>query len=339
MKMRTAVCVVAASVAVASVVTFAQDGRAGRGQGQPQGVREVTVTAIPGVVAADAKWMLAWAGSDNADGLVGLPDGSVLFAQEQPKRVSRLDKNDKVSPYAEHTNGAGSVAVDARGRVFAAERTCTDPGLGTSCNEPTRISIVYPEKERKVLADSIDGKDLGRVNDLVVSKTGHVYFTSGGAFHLFPSGKVETIGENLRTNGIMLSPDEKTLYITNGGTVVALDVQADGTVKNQRDFGKLEAGGNGDGLAIDASGRLYVTSQPGVQVLGPDGKYLGLIPTPRPVISAAFGGADKKMLYVVGSGALDAGGREMTTPPGVRNNAKSIFKIAMLAQGFKGRAK
>jgi gluconolactonase len=150
---------------------------------------------------------------------------------------------------------------------------------------------------------------------------------------------VSSVGENLRTNGIMLSRDEKTLYVTNGPVVVALDVQPDGTVSSQRDFAKLEAGGSGDGLAVDGAGRLYVTSNPGVQVFGPEGKYLGVIPTPRGVISVAFSGPDKKTLYVVGSGALDANGQEVATPPGVRNNAKSIFKIPMLAQGFKGRAK
>src|SRR5581483_720513 len=120
----------------------------------------------------------------------------------------------------------------------------------------------------------------------------------------------------LRTNGIMLSRDEKTLYVTNGTTVVAFDVQADGTPSNQRGFATLEAGGTGDGLAIDGDGRLYVTSQAGVQVFDGSGKYLGLIPTPRPVISAAFSGPDKRTLYVVGSGALGADGKELTTPAG-----------------------
>ena len=39
-------------------------------------------------------------------------------------------------------------------------------------------------------------------------------------------------------------------------------------------------------MAIDAAGRLYVTAQQaGVQVFSPDGKYLGVIPTPRNAIS------------------------------------------------------
>jgi gluconolactonase len=121
--------------------------------------------------------------------------------------------------------------------------------------------------------------------------------------------------------------------------ILSFDIQPDGTVANRRDFGKLEGGGAGDGMAIDAAGRLYVTSNPGVQVLDAAGKYLGLIPTPRGVISVAFSGPNKKTLYVVGSGALGQDGKEFVTPEGVRNNAKTIYKIPMLAQGFKGRVK
>src|SRR5678816_3438163 len=82
-------------------------------QQQPP-LREVTITAIPGVIAAGATWTLAWAGTDNADGIVGTPDGGLLFAQEQPNRISKLDKNGKVSAFVEHTHGAGSVSMDTK---------------------------------------------------------------------------------------------------------------------------------------------------------------------------------------------------------------------------------
>ena len=308
--------------------------------GGPAGaVREVTVTAIPGVVAAGAEWTLAWQGTDNSDGLVGTDDGGLLFAQEQPNRISKLDQNDRVSVFVENTRGAGSVTIDSRGRLIAAQRTCTDPGRREPCDVPPAIGVIYPERDRRILAERVQGQSIGRPNDLTVSKQGTVYFTSGGAFSLDPAGTVAGIGKNIRANGIMLSPDEKVLYVTNGPVVVAFDVQPDGSVRNQRDFAKLEAGGAGDGLAVDAAGRLYVTSAPGVQVFSPEGKYLGVIPTPRAVMSVAFSGAGKRTLYVSAAGALNPDGTEISTPPGVRNNAKSIFKIPMLAQGFTGRAK
>src|SRR4051812_4919317 len=81
-------------------------------------LREVTVLAIPGVVAAGARWQLAWQGPDNADGLVGLPDGSLLFAQEQSSRVRKLAVDGTLSTHLENTHGAGALAIDREGRLL-----------------------------------------------------------------------------------------------------------------------------------------------------------------------------------------------------------------------------
>ena len=329
MKPLVSALVVAAGIAVAQP----------RGGGQPQPARTVTVTAIPGIVASNAVWTIAWQGADNADGLVGTDDGGLLFAQEQPSRVSKLDRADRVSVLLSDTHGAGALSIDAAGRILAVQRTCTDPGRSSAagpCTEPTAIVVLAPE--RKTLSDNIDGVSLGRLNDLVAAKSGNVYFTSGGAYRLDPAGHVTSLGENIRANGIMLSRDERVLYVTNGATIVAFDVQSDGNTSRRRDFATLAAGGAGDGMTIDADGRVYVTSNPGVQVFSPDGEPLGLIPTPRAAISVAFSGAGKRTLYVVGSGAI-VGGKEYETPAGVRNNAKTIYRLPMLAAGFAGRAK
>ena len=306
--------------------------------GAGQGAREVTVTAIPGVVAAGATWSTAWQGADNADGLVGTPDGGLLFAQEQPRRISKLDAMDRASVFLSDTHGVGSIGIDSKGRVIAVERTCTDPGgHPESCNEPTAVSVLTPT--RAVLADRFEGKPLGRLNDLVVDAKGGVYFTVGDAYYVGPSGMIKSLGEDLRTNGVMLSRDEKIVYVTNGNVIVAFDILPDGGVTNRRNFATLEAGGNGDGMAIDGEGRLYVTSAPGVQVFSSEGKYLGVIPTPRSAISVAFSGPGKRTLYIVGSGALGPDGQEFRTADGVRNNAKTIYRLPVIAAGFSGRQK
>ena len=67
-------------------------------------------------------------------------------------------------------------------------------------------------------------------------------------------------------------------------------------------------------------------------MISPDGKYLGIIPTPRPVISAAFGGKDKKTLFVLARGATDADGNQVA-------NAAQVYTIQTIAQGYTGRAK
>ena len=305
------------------------------------GERAAAVTAIPGVVAADAKWELAWASFMTADGIVGTPDGGVLFAQEQSDTIRKLDAAGKEFIYTRDVRGPGAVSIDADGRVFTVERTCTDSArpFYQSCQELTMVSMLAPE--RRLLANSFkDGKTLGRVNDVMADGKGGAYFTSGGAYHVSAQGVISTVADqNIRSNGIMLSADGRTLYVTNDTVVVAFDVQADGTTQNRRDFGTLDGDTGGDGMAIDAAGRLYVTAAAGVHVLSSDGKHLGLIPTPRRPITVAFSGPDKKTLFVPQLGAVGPDGKPWTTPEGVRNVAMTIYKIPMLAEGFKGRPK
>jgi gluconolactonase len=306
---------------------------------QPTPEKQVTVTAIPGVIAAGAQWRLVWQGPDNADGLVGTSDGGVLFAQEQPSTVGRLDANDKFSIFARDTRGAGALGIDHKGRVIAAERTCSDPGgKPDQCHDDAKLAVLAPTRD--VLATKFGDKPFWRMGELQLDSKGGAYFSDeSGTYFVNAAGKVSLVADkSVRTNGMMLSRDEKTLYLTNGRTVVALDVQPDGTTRNQRDFATLPA--NGDGMCIDAEGRLYVTvGDAGIQVLSPEGKPLGIIPLPRSASSVAFSGPNKRVLYAKGAGMTGPDGQEYTTPPGVRNNAKAIYKIAMLAQGYLGRPK
>ena len=302
--------------------------------------RAVEITAIPGVIAADAKWELIWRDTRTADGIVSTPDGGVIFAQEQSDTLRKLDSKNRESVYITDTHGTGAVSVDSQGRLFAVERTCTDPGKHMpDCAEPTKVAMLKPA--RKVLAEKQDdGKPLGRVNDVVADGKGGAYFTSTGLYHVSASGKVRTVADqDIRTNGVILSADGKTLFTTNGGSVVAFDVKADGSTANRRDFGTLDGDTGGDGMAIDNSGRLYVTASKGVHVLGKDGKHIGLIPTPRVPISLTFSGPNKKTLYVASMGANGTDGKPWNVAQGVRNTAMTMYRIPVLTQGFAGRPK
>ncbi len=319
---------------------------AGAAPAAPAGPRPYSVTAIPGVVAAGAQWELIWASTMSADGFVGSPDGGIWFAQEQSDTIKKLDTSNKEWIYLTDTHGTGSISVDAKGRMFAAQRTCTDSAkpFYQSCQELTAISQIAPE--RRLLANSFkDGRTFGRLNDLIADGKGGAYFTSNGAvngaWHVTADGDVTVVEEkDIRSNGITLSPDMKTLYVTNNTGVLAFDVAADGSTSRRRDFAILPQGdGGADGMAIDNTGRLYVTTNLGVQVYSPTGQSLGLIPTPRRPISLAFSGPDKKVLFAPMSGAIGLDGKEWVTPLGVRNVGFSIYRIQMQAEGFKGRPK
>ncbi len=293
----------------------------------PQGPKDVTVTAIPGVVAADAKWRKFWDGPDNADGIVGTPDGGVIFAQREVNRVRKVDADGKSSILVENTHGAGSLGIDYQGRILAVMRD--HPSVG------------YLTPEFKILTDNYQGTALKGASDLVVEKRGGFYFTESrrmptpGAYYLGPDGKMFFFGDGRRANGLALSPDEKTLYLPNRENIEAFDILPDGTGTNLRIFAKLQGEGvASDGMAVDADGRIYATTRIGVQVISPKGENLGVIPTPRGPTSVAFSGPDKKTLFIVTRGAVDAAGAERTEP-----TAKTIYALPMLAQGFKGRAK
>jgi gluconolactonase len=282
------------------------------------------VTAIPGVIAGGQPWRFLWQeAGNNGDGIVGTDDGALLIAQNDKSVVLRLAPDGATSIVQRDTHTGGSLSINTKGEMFIVSR-----GLKTSIQQLT--------PRRRVLADNHQGDPLEcagtNPNDLSAAGNGGVYFTQVGVFYASPAGVVTRYGRNITPNGIILSADEKTLYVTNGPTLAAFDVQADGSLTNQREFAKLEGGGNGDGLAIDSAGRIYVTTNPGVQVIAPDGRYLGIIPTPRPVISVAFGGSDKRTLYVLARGARGADGMDVA-------NAAQVWSIPMLAQGYRGRAK
>jgi gluconolactonase len=320
----------------------AQPDQPGRGPAPQRIPRDATVTTIPGVVAAGAKWTNVWqAGGNSADGIVADKDGSALVAQEDHDAVLKIDKNDKASVYVSNAKGVGSLSMDRRGQLYGVHRTerpgSTKPDQASIVNA---ITILAPE--RRMVADKwADATTLSvRPNDLAADSQGGAYFTSGCVYYASANGTVTVVAENIRTNGIVFSPDDKILYVTNGGqtpgTIVAFDVKGPGMLANRRDFATLQMG-NGDGSAVDSDGRLYVTSNPGVQVFDKTGKSLGLIPTPRGVISVAFAGPDKKTLYVVGSGAEDANSQPIREGP--QQTAATIYKLPMIAQGVKGRAK
>lgn len=276
--------------------------------------RPKETSEIPGVVAAGQQWKEVWeVDGNNADGIVATKDGGILLAQNDNSQVLKL-KDGKTSVAYSSLNTSGSVAYNSKGALFVHNR-----GL----NE----SIEQLEPKRKTLANKYNGDPIdclgGVLNDMTADSKGGVYFTDGQVFYADKQGKITKYSDNLFTNGIVLTPDEKHLFVTNGPEVVEFDVQKDSSLTNQRSFVKLPGGG--DGSTFDSQGRLYVTSNGGVNVISPDGKDLGLIATPRDVISVAFSGPDRKTLYAVS-----------------RDNAMNkdwIISLDMVAQGPKGRGK
>ena len=182
-------------------------------QQQPGPEATVDVAAIPGVVSADAEWAKLWEGPMIVDGMTSDADGNILFAQEQSNSIIKVWPDGRWWVEYPFVAGAGSVSLGKDGTIYAADRSCTDPGLGLGANCTVPSKIVQLAPERKTIADKFaDGKPLGRINDLAADGHGGAYYTQGGLFHAQADGTVETIVEGgnpaqggVFTNGLVLS--------------------------------------------------------------------------------------------------------------------------------------
>lgn len=297
--------------------------------------RDVTAKPIPGIIAAGASFTQVFQTvGNNVDGIVAAPDGSLLASQEGNNAVLKLDKDDRASVFLAGV-AVGSLSIDRQGRLFAVRRIAPPGSLAATHASAARtagISMLLPQFK---MWDTFDNGTtmMGRPSDLSADGTGGAYFTQQCVYYASPSGTIALVGEHVRGNGILLSEDDKRLYVTNGGNIAVFDVQGPGRLTNQRQFTTLEAGGNADGLAVDTNGNLYVAAGPGVQIYSRQGRYIGLIPTPPPgrPTGQAFAGADRKTLYVVVDTSTDAHGRPM--------EGRTVYRIPMLAQGLPNRSK
>jgi gluconolactonase len=308
-------------------------------QGLQPGEVATDIPAIAGVVSGDAAWETVWTGPMTADGMSVTPDGLLLFAQEQSNAIWKLWPDGRTFAEFPYVLGAGAVSVDSSGRVLVIERGCTDPGLNSlTCSQPSRV--VELGETRRVIAETFsDGSTLGRLNDLHSDGRGGAWITQGELYHVAGDGTVRIVVDvEAFSNGVATSPDGGTLYVTDRTNVIAVDLDEDLLPSNQRVFATLSRdtqGFGGDGMAVDAEGRVYVTGDAGVYVFAPDGSELGVIPAPRRTITLAFAGPDRNQLYVGAMGASDPAGTAWAPPAGVRNVAMTIYRLPMLARGLR----
>jgi gluconolactonase len=263
-------------------------------------------SGIAGVVAPGVEPELVQEGFVFTEGPVAAPDGGLYFSDIRPNRIYRLDPSGKIDLVREQTNGANGLAVTAEGDLLAAE------GGGKRISRRSRDGTVT------TVTEGIEGKPFLAPNDLIIDAKGGIYITDPGPrpvepgriayVYYLPAGAKQPVvldDKIARPNGLTLTRDGKTLIVndTLGPVVYAYDVESDGRVKNKRTFAQLrdipegkESGA--DGMALDRDGRVYITAVTGVQVFDAEGKYLGTIKVARQPANAAFGGPDKKVLYI-----------------------------------------
>jgi len=199
------------------------------------------------------------------------------------------------------------------------------------------IEMTTKGKVVSVIANRYKGKLLDGPNDLVIDARGGIYFTDPQftpdekknqpgrcVYYCRKNGEVIRVIEPddfAMPNGVILSPDGKTLYVNNtyddetwwnvdsdkDNFIWAYDVNDDGTLSNGRKFGELyltpevldrkAKTTSADGMTIDVRGNLYVATIIGIQILSPAGEFIGIINFPIVPVSCCFGGDDMQTIY------------------------------------------
>lgn len=242
-----------------------------------------------------------------ADGPVWVKEGYLLFTDVPANQVWKWVPGHLAEVVREASNGAAGQAVDAQGRIYVCE------------THQRRLIRTDHKGKTEVLAERYQGKRLNAPNDVAVRYDGQVYFTDPafgtadharelnfyGVYHLTPKGELELVAKPTgRPNGIALSPNGKTLYVSNADekNIRSYTLDKSGEASDER---VLVAGipGVPNGLRTDEKGNLYLASK-ALEVYTAEGKSLHSIPLPEPATNCAFGDADNESLFITAHGSV-----------------------------------
>ncbi len=264
---------------------------------------------------------------------IGLTEGplwdgkSLLFTNIPNSRIMRFDPGAaEFSVWREGTNGANGLMMDADGVVNACE------GVG-------RRMVKYVDGGETIeVCAEFEGRRLNSPNDLAIDRRGRIWFTDPryGDFRddmeldhesVYRLDReedgswrpVRVTFDTTAPNGLLLSPDEKVLY-------VAQSKYGDGEHRELRAYPICEDNSEGDGpiagtyevlhnfyphrgidgMCLDSEGNIVATagwgkSGPGgmIYVFAPNGRVLETHPLPcDSPTNCTFGGEDLRDLYV-----------------------------------------
>lgn len=236
--------------------------------------------------------------------------GNVYFTDQPNNRILKWSADGGVSVFMEESGRANGLYFDNDGNLIA----CADAE-----NELWKID---KNKDVTVLIDNFEGKKLNGPNDLWVTPKGGIYLTdpfykrdywsrteqeieSQNVYYLAPDAKELKlmIDDLVQPNGIVGTPDGKTLYVADIGDnkTYAYQINNDGSLSDRRLFVDMGS----DGMTLDNKGNLYLTGKAGVTVFNPQGEQIDQIPVNENwTANVCFGGKNQKTLFITAMKSL-----------------------------------
>ena len=229
-------------------------------------------------------------------------DGSIYFTDQPNDRIYRWDEQEGITLWLEGAERSNGLYVNPDDQLVA----CADA--------QNRIILFESREERKVLLEEFEGKHLNGPNDLWIAPNGDIYFTDAyyhrnywpegqgegqtvrGVYRLTPDGSVSrVIGDYKQPNGIIGTPDGKTLYVADieDKKIWRYTILPDGTLTDKTFF----APHGSDGMTIDNRGNIYLTMGK-VWVYSPEGELIREIEIPESPSNLCFGGKERDILFV-----------------------------------------
>jgi len=261
----------------------------------------VLLFALAGCVSAqdfsDIRLEKIAIGLHYAEGPAWSPDGFLIFSDCPANKLHKFG-GAKAADTTDVPGGPMGNAFDAQGRRYTCEF------------RERRITRTSKNGKVEVLASRFGGKRLNAPNDIVVRRDGHIFFTDPafgnqqdtreldfyGVFHLSPRGELDAIARwKTRPNGIALSPNGKTLYVTDSDARLVRAYDLDHGAAERVVIENIP--GVPDGIRMDEKGDLWIAAK-AVYEYSPQAKLLGHIELKDPPTNLAFGDVDMETLFI-----------------------------------------
>jgi len=256
------------------------------------------------VVAPGAKVEKLAGGFRFTEGPAADARGNIFFSDIPNNRIHKWSLDGTLSTFRENSGGSNGLYFDKNGNLLACE------GGGR------RLVSIDPQGKVTVLADKYQNKRFNSLNDLWLDPKGGIYFTDPRygnrdnmaqdgehVYYLSPDRKrlIRVIDDMVRPNGVIGTPDGKLLYVTDHGgkKTFAYKINNDGTLSNK----KLFAPEGSDGMTIDNESNVYLTTRV-IAVYNKNGEKIETINVPEGPANVAFGGQDKRTLFITARNSL-----------------------------------